>query len=189
MERLGGPPDILVNNVGLAPNKPVENLEDDDWQRSFELNLMSAVRACRALLPPMSRRGSGAVVSIASDLAKQPEAVPADYGAFKAALVSLSKSLAIRYAESGVRVNAVCPGPIWTGLWSRPGGVVDDLAALYGLPPEQALRRFQDERRLMLGMGQPEDVARLVAFLVSPAARHITASAHDVNGGSVRSLL
>lgn len=185
---LGQAPDILVNNVGVAPNKPLESLTDLDWQRSFELNFMSAVRTSRVLLPAMSRRGSGSVVAISSDLAKQPEAVPADYGAFKAALTSFSKSLAIQYAGSGVRVNVVCPGPIWTGMWSRPGGVVDDLVAIYDLPRDQSLERFYGERRLMMGMGQPQDVARLVTFLVSPAAMFITASVYDVNGGSVRSL-
>lgn len=186
---LGGAPHIVINNVGVAPNKDLEALDEDDWQRSFELNLMAAVRTCRVMLPAMAGNGGGSVVTISSDLAKQPEAVPADYRAFKAALASYSKSAALRYAGSGIRVNVVCPGPIWTGMWSRPGGVVDDLSALYGLSREEALTRFKAERRLLLGMGQPVDVAKLVVFLASPAARFITASVYDVNGGSVRSLL
>ena len=186
---LGTTPDILVNNVGVAPNKAFPDLTDADWHRSFELNFMSAVRTSRAIVPAMASRGSGAVVSISSDLAKQPEAVPADYGAFKTALLSWSKSMATEYAPAGVRVNAVCPGPIMTGLWDRPGGVLDNLQEVYGVSSrEETMETFMVEKRLMLGMGAPEDVGRLVTYLVSPAARFITASVFDVNGGSVRSL-
>jgi len=186
---LGGVPDILVNNVGVAPNKPLGELTDEDWLRSFQLNFMSAVRAARAIVPGMADRGGGAVVTISSDLAKQPEAVPADYGAMKTALVSWSKSMAIEYAPARVRVNAVLPGPIETGLWTRPGGVFDNLQEIYGTSSrEQTEARFFAERRMMFGMGDPADVGRLVAFLVSPAGGFITASCFDVNGGSVRGL-
>lgn len=184
---LGGVPDILVNNVGAAPNRPFEEISDGAWASACELNLMSHVRTCRVVVPLMKARGAGAVVNMASDLAKQPEAVPADYGAFKAALLSLSKSLALAYAPE-VRVNAVCAGPVWTDLWTRPGGVVDNVSEMYGLPREEAIERYLAERRLPLGIGAPGDVAALTLFLVSPRARFITASAIDVGGGSVRSL-
>jgi len=182
-----GVPDILINNVGVAINRPFEDITDEGWMQTFNINFMSHVRTCRHLIPLMAKGNGGSVVNIASDLAKQPEAVPSDYGACKAALLSLTKSLAIAYAPA-VRINAVCPGPIWTELWSKPGGVVDLLSDMYGLPKEAALERYLSERRLPLGIGEPADVAALVAFLVSPRAKYITASSYEV-GGSIRSLL
>ena len=184
---LDGPPDILVNNVGVALNYPFEEISDERWFASFNINFMSAVRTGRAIIPRMAARGGGAVINVASDLAKQPETIPADYGAFKTALLSLTKSLALTYAPV-VRVNAVVPGPIWTDLWTKPGGVMDNMAETYGLPREQALERYLGERRLPLGIGEPSDVASMVAFLVSPRAKHMTASAYNVDGGSIRSM-
>lgn len=187
VSELGDPPDILVNNVGAAPNRPFEKISEEDWLANFGLNFMSHVRTSRVVLPLMRERG-GTVVNMSSDLAKQPETVPADYGAFKAALLSLSKSLALEYAPT-VRVNAICAGPIWTDLWTKPGGVADNVAEMYGLPRDEAVERYLAERQLPLGVGEPADVAALTLFLVSPLARFMTASAFDVGGGSVRSLL
>jgi len=183
---LGGPPTILVNNVGVAKSQPFLDISDADWAAGFDLNFMSAVRTSRALLPQMAAAGGGAVVIISSDLAKQPDTVPADYGAMKAALLYLSKALALEFAPS-VRVNAVCPGPVWTGLWSRPGGVADKMAEAYGTDRDTAIQRYLQDRHLPLGIGQPDDVATLVAYLVSPAAKFLTGSAYDV-GGTLRGL-
>lgn len=184
---LGGVPDILVNNVGAAPNRSFEKISEEDWLATFNLNFMSHVRTSRVILPLMREKGGGAVVNMSSDLAKQPEPVPADYGAFKAALLSLSKSLALEYAPD-VRVNAICAGPVWTDLWTKPGGVVDNVAEMYGLPREEAIEKYLGERRLPFGIGEPTDVAAMALFLVSPLAKFVTASAFDVGGGSVRSL-
>jgi NAD(P)-dependent dehydrogenase (short-subunit alcohol dehydrogenase family) len=186
LELLGGPPDILVNNVGVAFQRPFSDTSDDDWLRLFEANFFSHVRASRVLLPQMAVRG-GAVVNMASDLAKQPEATASIYAATKAALLSLTKSLALEFAPA-VRVNAVCPGPILTGLWTDPGGVLDALADLYGVGRDEALDRYVGERKIPLGVGEPRDVSGFVAYLVSPRAKHLTGCAYDINGGSVRAL-
>lgn len=183
---LGGPPTILVNNVGVAKSQPFLEISDADWTAGFNLNFMSAVRTSRVLLPQMAAAGGGAVVNISSDLAKQPDTVPADYGAMKAALLYLSKALALEFAPS-VRVNTVCPGPVWTGLWSRPGGVADKMAEVYGTDRDTAIERYLQDRHLPLGIGQPSDVANLVAYLVSPAAKFLTGSVYDV-GGTLRGL-
>ncbi|TQM36988.1 SDR family NAD(P)-dependent oxidoreductase [Pseudonocardia cypriaca] len=179
-----GPPHIVVNNVGVAVSRDFADIDDAGWQRTFDTNFMSYVRVSRALLP---RMGGGAVVNIASDLAKQPEVVPADYGAMKAAVLHLTKVLALRYAPA-VRTNAVLPGPVWTGLWSRPGGLVDLLAAEYGTDRDTALARYLKDRQLTFGIADPEDVADMVAFLVSPRTGRINGSAFDI-GGTVRSLI
>ncbi|GAB3977136.1 SDR family oxidoreductase [Actinoallomurus acanthiterrae] len=184
VEAFSGPPDIVINNVGVAVSRAFADIDDEGWQATFDLNFMSYVRVSRALLPRMK---AGAVVNIASDLAKQPEVVPADYGAMKAAVLYLTKVLALEFAPA-VRTNAVLPGPVWTGLWSRPGGLVDMLAADYGTDRETALSRYLADRQLTLGIADPDDVASMVAYLVSPLARRINGSAFDI-GGTVRSLI
>ena len=187
LARFGRAPDILINNLGLADPAPFEDLSDERWARSFAINLMGSVRTCRALLPRMAERGAAAVVNIASDLAKQPEPVPMDYGASKSALLHVTKGLAKQYAPR-VRVNAVSPGPVWTRLWSRRGGIADQLAAQYGTDRDAAVQRFLEDRQMPLGMGQPEDVAHAAVFLASPLARFITGANLDL-GGTLRGLI
>ena len=180
-QRHGRPPDILVNNVGVADQEPFSTLSDAQWQRSHDLNLMSCVRMCRALLPGMAERGDAAVVSVSSDLAKQPEPMPMEYGVAKAGLLYLTKALSKEYAPA-VRVNAVCPGPVWTRLWSRPGGIADQLAATWGLDRDAALEKYLQDRYMPLGFGQPEDVADAIAFLASRRAKAITGATIDICG-------
>src|SRR5687767_9527525 len=166
---------------------PFEDTSDEIWMRSFEVNLMGTVRTCRALLPRMAARGSGAVVNTGSDLAKQPEPGFIDYGASKAALLYLTKALAKQYAPS-VRVNTVLPGPIWSRMWTRPGGIVDQLVTHYGGERDAAVKRCLEDRQRPMGIGHPEDVAHAVVFLASPLARFITGAALDI-GGTIRGLI
>ena len=182
----GKPPEILINNLGVGNAAAFEEISDEAWARSFDVNLMGTVRVCRALLPGMSKQGSAAVVNTASDLAKQPEPGLMDYGVCKAGLLYLTKALAREYVPH-VRVNAVLPGPVWSEMWTRPGGIVDQLAAQYGVGKEEAVERFLAERYMPLGIGQPIDVAHAIVFLASPLAKFITGSCLDV-GGTVRGL-
>lgn len=189
IERLGGAPDILVNNVGVGVIRRFEDIPDEGWLQTLNLNFMSFVRTSRVIIPVMAATGGGAVVNIASDLAKQPEPVPADYAASKAAILSLTKSLSLEYAPS-VRVNAVCPGPIWTYFWTKPGGFAETLGDLFDLPPEQAVDKFITDRHLPLArIGEPADVAAVTLFLASPLAKYVTSSSYNVDGGSIRSIV
>jgi NAD(P)-dependent dehydrogenase (short-subunit alcohol dehydrogenase family) len=183
----GRAPDILVNNLGVGNSASFEDLSDEQWARSFEINLMGCIRTCRALVPKMAELGSASVVNTASDLAKQPEPTMMDYGTFKAGLLYFTKALAVQYAPR-VRVNAILPGPIWTQMWTRPGGIVDQLVASYGVDKDAALKRFLEDRYLPLGIGNPEDVAHAIAFLASPLAKYITGSSLDI-GGTLRGLI
>jgi NAD(P)-dependent dehydrogenase (short-subunit alcohol dehydrogenase family) len=186
-ETFGRAPDILVSNLGVGDAATFEAIDDARWVRSFETNLMGGVRVCRALLPAMAERGSGAVVITGSDLAKQPEPGFMDYGAFKAGLLYLTKALAKQYAPT-VRVNTVLPGPIWSRMWTRPGGIVDQLVAHYGVDRDEAVRRFLADRQMPMGIGDAEDVANAVVFLASPRAKFITGAALDI-GGTIRGLV
>ena len=187
LQTFGRPPDILVNNLGVGDATPFEDISDERWARSIDVNLMGTVRTCRALVPKMAAHGSGAVVNTGSDLAKQPEPGFIDYGACKAALLYLTKALARQYAPA-VRVNTVLPGPIWSRMWTRPGGIVDQLVAHYGLDRDAAVKKFLEDRQMPMGIGTPEDVAHAVVFLASPLAGFISGAALDI-GGTIRGLV
>jgi NAD(P)-dependent dehydrogenase (short-subunit alcohol dehydrogenase family) len=183
----GRAPDILVNNLGVGNSASFEALSDEDWTKCFEVNFLGCVRSCRAMIPRMSELGDASVVNMGSDIAKQPEPTMIDYGACKAALLYLTKALAVQYAPR-VRVNAVLPGPIWTNMWTRPGGIVDQLVESYGVDKDLAVKRFLQDRYMPLGIGDPEDVAHAVAFLASPIAKFITGATLDI-GGTLRGLI
>jgi NAD(P)-dependent dehydrogenase (short-subunit alcohol dehydrogenase family) len=186
LRTFGRAPDILINNLGVGNAAAFEEIPDEVWARSFNVNLMGTIRTCRALLPQMAKQGSGAVVNTGSDLAKQPEPTLMDYGVCKAGLLYLTKALAKQYVPS-VRVNAVLPGPIWSQMWTRSGGILDQLVAAYGVDKEEALQRFLAERYMPLGIGEPIDVAHAVAFLASPISKFITGASIDL-GGTLRGL-
>ena len=103
--------DVLVNNVGYSEIRKLEDVTDEIWQASFEINLLSAVRATRAALPGMRERGAGTIVNVSSTAAKRPSTGMPDYSVMKAALLSFSRLVADLYAKDGIRCNAVTPGP------------------------------------------------------------------------------
>lgn len=181
-----GPPDILINNLGVGNPFGLEEQSDEGWARSVQVNLMGAVRVSRAVVPRMAERRSGAVVNTGSDLAKQPEPAFLDYGACKSALLYVTKAMAKQYAPA-VRVNSVLPGPIWSRMWTRPGGILEQIVAQYGLSEQESVEQFLKERQMPMGIGQPEDVAHAVVFLASPLARFITGAALEI-GGTIRGL-
>jgi 3-oxoacyl-[acyl-carrier protein] reductase len=182
-------PDVLVNNVGFAAPKSFMDITDYEWEKSFQINFMAAARITRKLLPLMRKRPAAAIVNNASDLGRQPEAIPADYAAMKAALLSLTKSLA-RAEAPAIRVNAVAPGPIWTPFWTNPGGFADSLAAVHGMPQREAVEHEMKLRQLPLArMGEPEEVANVIVFMASPLASFVTGSVWGIDGGSIRSLI
>jgi NAD(P)-dependent dehydrogenase (short-subunit alcohol dehydrogenase family) len=184
----GRAPDILINNLGLGDSASFEDLSDERWARTFEINLMGCVRITRAFIAEMAARGDAAIVNTGSDLSKQPEPTLMDYGTCKAGLLYLTKALAKQYAPN-VRVNAVLPGPIWTRMWTREGGIVDQLVQHYGVADrDEAVKRFLADRYLPLGIGQAADVANAIVFLASPLAKYITGSTLDI-GGTLRGLI
>jgi NAD(P)-dependent dehydrogenase (short-subunit alcohol dehydrogenase family) len=187
LENFGRAPDILINNLGVGNSTPFEQLTDEQWMQSFQVNLLGTVRICRALVPRMAAHGGGAVVNTGSDLAKQPEPGFFDYGSCKAGLLYVTKALAKQYAPV-VRVNTVLPGPIWSRMWTREGGIVDQLVEHYKTDRDSAVKQFLHDRQMPMGIGNPEDVAAAVVFLASPLARFITGAALDI-GGTIRGLI
>ncbi len=181
--------DVLVNNVGSGAVRTFDELSDADWDATMNLNFMSYVRTCRAALPRIRAGGGGAIVNNASDLARQPEPVPVDYSASKAAVLALTKGLA-RSEGPHVRVNAVAPGPVWTPFWTKPGGFADTFATFHKMPPQQAVEHELSLRQLPLNrLGRPEEVANVIVFLASDLASFVTSSVWGVDGGSIRSII
>ncbi|GAA0527471.1 SDR family oxidoreductase [Paractinoplanes ferrugineus] len=182
LEAAGGAVDVLVNNVGAAPTRTggFLSVSDAEWQRTLELNLLSAVRMTRAVLPSMLERRSGAIVTVASLNASLPDPLVIDYSAAKAALVSFSKALSKEVAAKGVRVNTVSPGPVETDLWLGGAGVAATVSAEAGLRPEEvvagALAQIPSGR-----FSTPDEVAQAVLFLAG--AGNITGSDLVVDGG------
>jgi Dehydrogenases with different specificities (related to short-chain alcohol dehydrogenases) len=187
LERFGGTCNVLVNNVGSGAVRSFDDVTDEDWLKTINLNFMSYVRATRALLPVL-RVGGGAIINVASDLARQPEPVPIDYSASKAAVLALTKGLA-RAEAPKIRVNAVAPGPIWTPFWTKPGGFAETMGRHHKMPPQEAVEHEMKLRQLpMVRLGEPQEVANVIVFLASDLASYVTSAVWGVDGGSVRSL-
>jgi NAD(P)-dependent dehydrogenase (short-subunit alcohol dehydrogenase family) len=174
--------DVVVNNAGMGRLSGGFADEDDDrWSRTFELNLMAAVRAMRAALPHLAERG-GAIINIASINARMPSADIAAYSACKAALLSAGKAVATEYGRRGIRVITVSPGQVSTRMWLGPGGAAEVLAAQAGITPEEVVR----ESAAGIPRGRftsPEEVAACVAFLASPVAAAVSGVELLIDGG------
>jgi len=183
--------DVLVNNVGAVRMRTGGFLgtSDDDFAWAMELNFFIALRASRAALTEMVIQGSGAIVNVASVNAFfQPDAATIDYGAAKAALVNLTKTLSQEFGPHGIRVNAVSPGPVATDLWLGEHGVAETVAKATGVDAETA------RQTIIAGIGgfatgrftTPEEVAALIAFLASDRAGNITGVNYLIDGGLIK---
>ena len=172
--RFGGV-DILVNNAGTSAAAAFETVDDATWQVDLDLKLMAAVRFCRLVIPMMKARGGGAIVNVTTVGGKAPAARSLPTSVTRAAGINLTKALANEYAPDNVRVNTVCLGIVKSAQWTRRAK--GDLDAFYADVVKQ--------RRIPLGrVGEAEDFADLVAFLVSERARFITGTAVNFDGGA-----
>ncbi|MYS89699.1 MULTISPECIES: SDR family NAD(P)-dependent oxidoreductase [Streptomyces] len=191
-----GRADILVNNVGGFPGgEPrfggFRSVSDDDWMHTVEFNLLTTVRAVRAVLPLMLEHSGGSIVNVSSVNARLPAPNVVDYAAAKAALNSLSKSLSAEFAAEGIRVNTVSPGPVRTPLWTAPGGLAEQAAEAMELTDGEAAMKAMADGIGGIPLGrfaEPGEVARLVRFLAGPAAAYITGSEVVIDGGLLRTV-
>ncbi len=180
--------DVLVNNLGIFGAAEALDITDDEWRRYFEVNVLSAVRLTRLVLPDMVERSWGRVLNIASDSAIVTPAEMIHYGVSKTALLGVSRGFAKAAAGTGVTVNSVLAGPTHTpGVESFVSELVGD-----DLPWEEAQREFMRRHRpqsLIQRLIEPSEIANMVAYLASPLASATTGGALRVDGGYVDALL
>jgi NAD(P)-dependent dehydrogenase (short-subunit alcohol dehydrogenase family) len=173
IERYGAV-DVSFHNAGISPPEDDSILTTglDAWRRVQEVNLTSVYLCCRAVLPHMQRQGRGSIINTASFVAVMGSATSQiSYTASKGGVVALSRELGVQFARQGIRVNALCPGPVNTPL----------LRELFAADPQRAQRRLV---HVPMGrFGEPEEIAATVAFLASDDASFITASTFLVDGG------
>jgi NAD(P)-dependent dehydrogenase (short-subunit alcohol dehydrogenase family) len=166
--------DIAFNNAGISPPEDDSILSTgiDVWRRVQEINLTSVYLCCKYVLPHMRRQGKGSIINTASFVAVMGAATSQiSYTASKGGVLALSRELGIQFAREGIRVNALCPGPVNTPL----------LRELFAKDPERAARRLV---HVPVGrFAEPEEIAAAVAFLASDDASFITASQFLVDGG------
>ena len=172
--------DILVNSAGLGQNVcPIVELDDAEWTKILDVNLNGTFKCCRAAARIMEVQESGSIVNQASINGQNPAALVAAYNVAKAGVISFTRSLALELAAYGVRVNAVCPGPVYTDFNRQ---VMAQRCASLGITEEEMIERIR--KAIPLGRwGEPEDIAGSVAFLCSAEAGWMTGEVLRVSGG------
>ncbi len=171
--------DILVNNAGIVQVKPWQELTDADLDPTLAVNFKGVLYCCQAVAPALEKQPGGKIVNLASIAAKTAGTAFVHYNASKAAVVALTRCLAVHFAPFAVNVNSVCPGIVDTRMWEY---LDYELGESQGLPKGEALRQ-RVARALLNRVEKPEDVAGAVAYLCSPNADYITGQSINVCGG------
>jgi len=166
--------DGLFNNAGIVPQGTIEETSEEEWDLQMAVNVKSVFLGCKAALPEFRRAGGGSIVSTASAAGLVGVKSRAAYSASKAAIMGLSRSMALDYAGEGIRVNCVCPGTVDTPSWRERVSSASD--------PEEALRMFIS-RQPMGRVGRPEEVASAALYLLSDEAVFVTGTCLIIDGG------
>ena len=168
-----GAPNVLFNNAGIAVVGELEDISEADWDRQYAVNVKSIYLVSRAIIPLMREAGGGAIINMASESAYVGFPMHPAYTSSKAAVVHLTRSMAVRYAEDNIRVNSLCPGTINTELYREFITQQED--------PEAVNREI--EAMHPLGIGEPEDIAWAAVYLASDESRYMTGAPMLVEGG------
>ena len=177
-ERLGGL-DVLVANAGVIAAAPVAAMDEAAWDRIFDVNVKGVFLCARAAIPLLAQRGNARIVNVASVAGKTGRAGLAAYCASKAAVISLTQSLAEELGPVGVAVNALCPGYIQTAMWTEVLNPV--LAGLTGVPPERVFEDFVQRTTYLKREQTPEEIADAAVYLCR--AENVTGITLTVAGG------
>jgi NAD(P)-dependent dehydrogenase (short-subunit alcohol dehydrogenase family) len=187
--RAFGAVDILVNNVGAVTPRLDGFLavDDEEWERTLSINFLAAVRATRAALPHLLERAPSTIVTVCSVNSFLPDPAVVDYGAAKAALANLSKSLSKEFGPRGVRINTVSPGPVETALWLGAQGVAATIARA-GAGDADAVAEAAVAGTPTGRFTRPDEVADVVVLLAGGRAGNITGTDVVIDGGLVTTL-
>ena len=173
--------DTLVNNAGIYRAAKTLDITEEHWDTVMNINAKAVFFVSQAVLPTMIAQKRGVIVNLASMAGKIGSRANLPYNASKAAVISMTKSLALAHAADGVRVNCVCPGFVETDMWAS---LIQELGPLFKQSPEEFAHRSL--RQIPLGrMELPEDVAGVIGFLESPRSAYMTGQALSVDGGLV----
>ncbi|MCH7627230.1 MAG: SDR family oxidoreductase [Proteobacteria bacterium] len=171
IEQETGAPDILVNNAGIAVLHATPDLDPISWQRQIDVNLTSVYLGCRAALPAMRAKGTGSIVNLSSVAGLVGIPGASAYAASKGGVRLYTKALALEVAREGIRVNSVHPGVIWTDM--QQVAIKDNPDQYDAINASIPMGR----------MGEPDDIAEMIAFLASPASKYVTGGEFVVDGG------
>jgi len=178
-KELGGI-DILVNNAGIFNMASIDKITHEDYRQQYDINVGGTIFVCQAVVPMMKRRGGGVIINFASQAGRRGEANITIYCSTKAAVISITQSMALELAGDNIRVNAIAPGVIDTPMWKH----VDSQFAENENKPIGQKKREVGEAVPLGRMGDPKDVADPCVFLASDDARYITAQTINVDGGN-----
>ena len=177
-----GQVDIWVNNAGISRVVPFMACTDELWDTILRINLTGTFIGCQAALRQMLPRQQGVILNMSSQSGKAGNSQYAAYCASKFGIIGLTQSLAMEFAREGIRVNALCPGVVWTALWDEQH--VGEYGRKRSLRPEE-VRPYLESKVPLGRLCTPEDVAGTAVFLASDAAAYITGQAINVSGGGV----
>ncbi len=179
LDETDGKLDILINNAGISgPNGPLETLQLQAWQETLRINLISAFLCCRQALPVMKEQRSGSIINLSSTAGTHGYPLRSPYASAKWGIIGLTKSLAMEVGGYGIRVNAICPGPVSGARMDR---VIDDEAKTRGMDSSKVREQFTSQISLRCFV-EAADIAQMALFVCSEQGARISGQALSVDG-------